>query len=49
MSFSLGSVVPFSRGRPHLPVRGGAQANSDEFVGSRAVQVVPATSSASPW
>ena len=49
MSFSLGSLAPFSRGRPRLPVRGGAQANSEEFAGSRVVQEVPATSSASPW
>ena len=48
-SFSLPSLAPFSRGRPRLPVRGGAQADRDALAGSRVVQVVSATSRALPW
>ena len=40
---------PFSRGRPRLPVRGGAGAYSTALAGSRVVNVVLSTSSALPW
>ena len=45
----LPSRAPLTRGRPCLPVLGGAGAYSTALAGSRVVQVVPATFKGSPW
>jgi DNA-binding transcriptional LysR family regulator len=44
----LPSLAPFNRGRPRLPVAGGARSNRAALTGSLVVQVVSGTSSAVP-